>query len=118
MELSRSRRPAPATSEADEAFDMANLRPDSTGLPFVVFISQRGNARHGPRVKVSPLPRYNPTEAQTVTLERPPRVLGTISQPELTLLSKCIELNRQTLEDYWDGTIEYTEDMLRQIKRI
>ena len=28
---------------------MTNLRPATTGLPFVVFVSQQGGARHGPR---------------------------------------------------------------------
>jgi hypothetical protein len=35
-------------------FEMANLRPERTGLPFVVFISQRGGARHDVRVKLAP----------------------------------------------------------------
>ena len=38
-----------AGSQGQALFDMANLRPDRTGLPFVVFISQRGGARHDVR---------------------------------------------------------------------
>jgi hypothetical protein len=34
---------------------MANLRPERTGLPFVVFISQKAGARHDVRVKAAPL---------------------------------------------------------------
>jgi hypothetical protein len=37
----------------DEFFDVANLFPKHTGLPFVVWISYRGGARHDIRVKVS-----------------------------------------------------------------
>ena len=37
----------------DDLFLMANLRPDETGLPMVIWVSERGNARHDARVKVS-----------------------------------------------------------------
>jgi hypothetical protein len=44
-------------SEADEEqldfFLMANLRPATTGLPMVVWVSERGLARHDVRVEVS-----------------------------------------------------------------
>ena len=43
--------------EGQATYGMANLRPDRTGLPFIVFISQRDDARHAARVKVSPAPR-------------------------------------------------------------
>jgi hypothetical protein len=50
--------------EGQATYRMANLRPERTGLPFVVFISQRGGARHDVRVKVaalrgSDLPRWS-----------------------------------------------------------
>src|SRR5690242_5464722 len=38
---------------AEDFFLTANLSPMFTGLPFVVWISMRGNARHDIRVKVS-----------------------------------------------------------------
>jgi len=34
-------------------FLMANLRPKTTGLPMVVWVSERGNARHDVPVKVA-----------------------------------------------------------------
>src|SRR5207248_11731801 len=36
----------------DDAYTMANLRPAFTGLPMVVWVSERGNAQHDVRVKV------------------------------------------------------------------
>ena len=106
------------TAEDEGAFEMTNLRPAATGLAFVVFVSQQAGARHGPRIKISPLPRYNPAEATTITLEQPARPLGPISGPDLALVRTWIELNRAVLEAYWDGRIEYTEDLLAQIKPI
>lgn len=32
---------------------MANLRPKRMGLPFVVYVSPKGNVAHGPRIKAS-----------------------------------------------------------------
>jgi hypothetical protein len=40
-------------SEGDEDFfSMANLFPADTGLPMVVWVSERGHARHDVRIKV------------------------------------------------------------------
>src|SRR5947209_17552132 len=108
----------PSEVEQEAPFEMANLRPGTTGLPFVVFVSQRGAARHGPRVKVSPLPRYDPEQAVTVTLESPPRALGHLPPRDLDLVMRWIELNRPVLEEYWSGRIEYTEDLLERIRAV
>src|SRR5436305_14358246 len=45
-ELSSDPGNARVKPQGQGGFEMANLRPDRTGLPFVVFISQRGGARH------------------------------------------------------------------------
>jgi hypothetical protein len=37
--------------ETDDLFEMADLSPALTGLPMVVWISERGRARHDARVK-------------------------------------------------------------------
>ena len=37
----------------DELFEMVNLVPRLTGLPMTIWVSPRGNARHGPRIKVN-----------------------------------------------------------------
>ena len=45
----------PETVEAktEDLFEMANLYPDTTGLPMTVWVSPRGNVRHDVRVKVN-----------------------------------------------------------------
>ena len=40
-------------NEAEDLFIMANLRPKTTGLPMVIWVSERCNAKHGARIKVS-----------------------------------------------------------------
>ena len=43
--------------QGQATFGMANLRKERTGLPFIVFMSQKGGAQHDLRVEVSPLPK-------------------------------------------------------------
>jgi hypothetical protein len=101
------------------SFDMANLRPQRTGLPFVVFISQKGGARHDVRVTLARTAKVRPSEMITVAVRPPPRVFrGEISARELDLVKEWIELNREVLIDYWDGVVEYTEDALDAIRPI
>lgn len=95
---------------------MANLRPERTGLPFVVFISQKGGARHDVRVKVAPGAKVHPSEMITVAVRPAVRVVrGRLDSHNLALLTRWIELNRNVLVDYWDGVIEYTEDAINAI---
>ena len=98
---------------------MANLRPERTGLPFVVFISQRGGARHDVRVKVAQSARVRPSEMVTVAIRPEVRVIrGRMDSAELALLHRWIELNQDVLVRYWDGSIEYTEDAIAALRPI
>src|SRR5208282_6235642 len=86
----------PVTGEAEgqALFEMANLRPERTGLPFVVFISQRGGARHDVRVKVARIPRVRLSEMVTVALCPAVRVVrGRLDPHDLTLLRQWIDVN-------------------------
>lgn len=105
------------TSAGQAGFDMANLRPDRTGLPFVVFISQKGGARHDVRVKLARLAKVRPSDMITVAVRPAPRIVrGRISAREFDLVKRWIELNERALVDYWHGVIEYTEEVLDAIK--
>jgi hypothetical protein len=102
--------------EGQASYEMANLRRERTGLPFVVFISQRGGARHDARVKVARSAKVRASEMATVALRPTVRVVGGALDPrDLGLLTRWIELNRNTLIDYWNGDIEYTEDAIAAI---
>ena len=48
--------------DSDELLLMAKLRPADTGLPMVVWVSERGHARHASRIKVAMVhgPRIDP----------------------------------------------------------
>ena len=114
---SRKRARVEAQDEGQALFEMANLRPERTGLPFVVFISQKGGARHDVRVKVARAAKVRPSEMVTVALRPAVRVVrGSLDPRDLELLARWIDLNRDVLIDYWNGVIEYTEDAMNALK--
>lgn len=98
---------------------MANLRAERTGLLFVVFISQRGKARHDVRVNVAPNAKVRPAEMVSVALRPRVRVVrGVLDPGDLAALTRWGDRNREALIAYWDGDIEYTEDVLASLKPI
>jgi hypothetical protein len=115
----RSNMLADGEAEGQALFEMANLRSERTGLPFVVFISQKGGAGHDVRVKVARSAKTRPSEMVTVAVRPTVRVVrGQLDPRQLDLLTRWIELNRDVLIDYWDGVIEYTEDAINAVKPI
>jgi hypothetical protein len=116
------RKPAKAHLADGEAagqavFEMANLRPERIGLPFVVFISQKGGLRHDVRVKIARGTKVRPSEMATVAVRPQPRVIrGVLDPDDLARLAEWIELNKDVLIDYWNGDIEYTEDAISALK--
>jgi hypothetical protein len=105
--------------EGQATYEMANLRPERTGLPFVVFISQRGGAARDVRVKVARVPRVRPSEMVTVALRPSVRVVrGRLDPHDFALLRLWIDINEQVLIDYWNGVIGYTEDALNALRPI
>jgi hypothetical protein len=100
-------------------FEMANLGPERTGLPFVVLISQRGGARHDVRVKLARGAKVHPSDMITVAIRPTPRIIrGRLNTQEFDLVRRWIELNMDVLVDYWNGDIEYTEDAPDAIKPV
>ena len=105
--------------ETEDFFEMANLSPKRTGLPFVVWISPKAGAPHDVRVKVSLGPKARSSDLVSVAIRPDVHVVGgTITPHDLALLQKWIELNRDVIIKYWDGEIEYTEDAIAALKPI
>ena len=112
------KRRASKPAEDEVPWEMANLRPDRTGLPFVVWISQRGNARHDVRVNVTPGPAWQPERAASVAVRPAVRVVqGELPAADLALLGRWIARNEPVLIDFWEGRIAYTEDALALIEK-
>lgn len=111
--------PAEDQSAADEFWRMANLYPEQTGLPFILWISVGQGARHGPRVKVVRTLSDLPQNMASVSIAEPVTVHSgpAMSNKELAQLREWIELNRNTLLDYWNMR-ESTLVTLQRIKPI
>ncbi len=98
---------------------MANLRKEKTGLPFIVFISQKDGAQHDVRVKISPAPKVRIDQMSYYSLQ-PYRFAISIklNSSEEALLKTWGSLNLKNLIDYWNGDIEYTEDAIGRLQAV
>jgi hypothetical protein len=106
-------------AQGQATFGRANLRRKTTGLPFIVFISQKDEARHAARVKVSTEPRIRRDVMSSYSIspfewKEGPR----LASAEEKLLGRWIDVNARILLDYGSGEIEYTEDAIDQLKAI
>jgi hypothetical protein len=101
----------------DDPYTMANLRPARTGLPMVVWVSERGNAQHDVRVKVCCVHgdkiQYNNTVS--IAVRPQPRLVpvGNLPQADLDAVSRWITLNEDPIVAYWEGLIDTAELMQR-----
>lgn len=99
---------------------MANLRQSSTGLPMVVWVSERGHAQHDARVKVQMSHSHRMDAYNTASVEvRPvPRLVeGHLTTPDWRAVEQWINLNRDALLAYWEGTID-TGELMRTLVTI
>jgi hypothetical protein len=110
-----------ATDEQEDFFDMADLPPDPTGLPMVVWVPQRGRAQHDVRVKVSLIHGRRMDLDQTSSVSVRPSV-GVVAGPslraeDLDCVRRWVDLDRQTIIGYWEGNL-YTNELIAQLRRI
>jgi hypothetical protein len=100
-------------------YGMSNLRPKTTGLPFILFISQRDDARHAARVKWSPMPKVVSSLMGSYALDPFVHTAGPrLDAKDEALLQRWVMLNRDVLQRYRDGDISFTEDAVEQLKPI
>jgi hypothetical protein len=102
----------------DELFEMVNLVPRLTGLPMTIWVSPRGNARHGPRIKVNMAHGRSMSSSNLATVAvdvSPWLVAGHLSGSDLQVVGDWIRLNRVVLVDYWDFRID-TDELLQRLQ--
>jgi|CXWL01.1.fsa_nt_gi hypothetical protein len=104
--------------EDEDQFEMVNVRPELSGLPFIVWISEKGGARHDVRVKVSPGPKVREFVATVSVRPEVDLIAGELSTPDLALVRDWITLNRDTIIRYWNGDILYTDEALAALKKL
>jgi hypothetical protein len=105
-------------SGPDDFFLMANLRPKTTGLPMVVWLSERGGARHDVRIKVAQRhgDRIDPSNTAVVGVRPSPGLAaGYLPLSDVQVVSDWIRLNEAAIVDYWDGAID-TGELLQRLQ--
>jgi hypothetical protein len=104
-------------ADAEDLYEMANLRPKTTGLPMVIWVSERGNAQHDARIKVSMQSgnRMNIHNTSVVGI-RPPSVLaGFLSSVDQQAVFRWININETALIDYWNQVID-TAELIQRLR--
>ncbi len=102
-------------------FEMANISSNKTGLPVIVWVSEkRGN--HGARIKVSN--RYNNKfrieNTFSITISDNPEISGDIDEiknKDIDLIKEWILLNKEMLLKYWNKEIS-TDILFDNLKSI
>jgi hypothetical protein len=105
-------------AETEDLYEMANLRPKHTGLPMVIWVSERGHAQHDVRVKVSMShgDRMNISNTAVVGVRHPPSLLaGLLNSSDQQAVFRWIALNEAVLIDYWNSVID-TVELVQRIK--
>jgi hypothetical protein len=96
---------------------MSNLRPKTTNLPFVVWVSQKAGARHDVRVKVAHSAKVIPSQMSVYSVRPFAHVEGPgLSSGDEKFLEAWLTKNADALIGFWDGNIEYTEELIEIIK--
>jgi hypothetical protein len=101
------------TPAVDVFEEMVSYRANVTGISHTIFISPRGNAAHGPRVKVAIDPPDSLDPRGTIaTITLGGAIIGTIDPQLARQVQQFIDVNRAVLLDYWNYKID--TDQLRQ----
>lgn len=99
--------------------EMANLRQQSTGLPMIIYVSEKVTMRHGPRIKVQSNHATNLQKENlvTVTISDSPELFGNLDNKDFNLVKKFIALNKDILIQYWETEID-TSEFIKKLKKI
>ena len=105
--------------DEQDLFEMANLFPDTTGLPMTIWISPRGRAQHDARIKVSMVhgPRMDISNTAVMGIRPVPRLIeGSLATSDRDMVEKWILANYDALIDLWEGRIDGIQFGMRHVK--
>ena len=104
----------------EDFFLMANLFPADTGLAMVVWVSERGHARHDVRIKVNQShgTRKLPGNLATVAVRPTPRLIaGQLPAADMQAVSEWIRLNEAALVAYREYQIS-AAGLMQRLRRL
>ncbi len=116
---------APAASEAVPAAsgrhpvgDRVGLKHHLTGLSQVVWL-QRGHGRYDVLIEVTPGGRYDPENLTVLALEPiVVQISGGLYQRDFERVGAWANVNRDLIDDFWDGRLENEDDVLSRVKKV
>jgi hypothetical protein len=98
-------------------FEISNLRPKTTDLPFVVWVSRKAGARGNTRVKVAHSAKVIPSHMGVYAVRPFTHIEGPgLSSGDEKLLKACLTKDADALIHFSEGNIEYTGDLIEQIR--
>ena len=103
-------------------YEMTNLAKKHTGLDDHIFISGKGGAKHGPRIKVSnTLGKFDWDNSFSMSVEHEPKHrAGSVKIPKdrLDNIKDWIKLNHDHLHKMWHSDIMDSQDHIDGVKKI
>lgn len=120
FELSEDKDDIMLHEEEMNLWEMANLRPETTGIDnYVIWVSSGEAVRHGPRIKVARGVKWDKKNNATIPLTGIPRVVGDIgiTQDEFAKIVEWITLNKDPLMRFWNSELA-TDELLDLLKKI
>lgn len=101
--------------------EMANLSASRYHMPANIFISAKGNAKHGARIKIQTNHSPNMESQNLVTMTIPDkRIIGDIGElraSDIRYFERFIDANKDILLKYWnDGNNMFINDVIDNLK--
>jgi len=105
---------------SSDLFFLTNLRPNRTGLLFVVYVSPKGRVAHGPRIKASNKYGEKASEGDwfTITIEHQPQVIGDstgLKRCDVQMAKKWVQVNKDELLKIWEDDVDVFDADLQQV---
>ena len=103
----------------DELYEMSNIVSADSGVDAVIFVSTKGGAQHGCRIKVSNIPgKMDINDSFTLTIPDL-QIVGTckLSTKTMNRLLAWVLLNMNTIVDHWDCKTS-SKEMLNSIQHL
>ena len=95
------------------------MRPKTTNLPFVVWVSQRAGTKQDVRVQVAHSAKVIPSQMGVYSARPFAHLEGPgLSPSDAKLLEDWIGKSRAVLVDFWNADIECTEDLINKIQAV
>lgn len=103
-------------------YEMTNLAPEQTGLEHHIFVSGKGGAKHGPRIKVSNKKgKFDWNDSYSMSVEHEPKHrAGTIKIPaeQHEKIRDWVKLNHDHLHKMWHSDTMDSQDHIDGVKKI